>query len=142
MKTNKDSVTTQVTLKCFFKETLPSSSVFITWFKMPANSTQNGSISVDEYTETLLITITPVTLKSEVVLYSPNGTVLWSKFEEFIKFYSFHWLNIIISGTVVSLSENEETELSNNVLKISILVSKINLENGNNLSYKRLIDKH
>lgn len=74
MKTNKDSVTTQVTLKCFLKETLPSSSVFITWFKMPANSTQNGSIPVDEYTETLLITVTPVTLKSEVVLYSPNGT--------------------------------------------------------------------
>lgn len=73
MIANKDSVTTQLTLKCFFKETLPSSNVFITWFKMPANTTHNRSIPVDEYTTTLVITVTPVTSMSEVVLYNPNG---------------------------------------------------------------------
>lgn len=73
MITKKDNVTLQLTLKCFFKETLPSSNVFITWFKMPANSTQNSSIPVDEHIKTLVITVTPVTSMSEVVLYNPNG---------------------------------------------------------------------
>lgn len=48
----------------------------------------------------------------------------------------------MISGTAVSLSANEQSGLFNNVLKISILVSKFNWDYGNNLSYKRLIDKH
>lgn len=73
MKTNKDSVTTLLTLKVFLKETLPSSNVFVSWFKMPANTTQNRSIPIDEYTKTLVFTVTPVTSMSEVVLYNPNG---------------------------------------------------------------------
>lgn len=68
--------------------------------------------------------------------------ILWSKFEEFINLYLFYWFNIIILGIVVFLLENEEIDLLNNVLKILILVSKINLENGNNFSYKWLIDKY
>nr|XP_022288697.1 von Willebrand factor A domain-containing protein 7-like isoform X3 [Crassostrea virginica] len=68
------------------KETFPSSNVYVTWIEIPSGfvNITNVSIPVDGYIETLKLTVNPVTSKSEVDLYYPNGTVVSfiSKYEE------------------------------------------------------------
>ncbi|XP_078333510.1 uncharacterized protein LOC111100854 isoform X2 [Crassostrea virginica] len=80
------------------KETFPSSNVYVTWIEIPSGfvNITNVSMPVDGYIETLKLTINPVTSKSEVNLYYPNGTIV-----------SF-------------ISKYEESELSGNVLALWI----------------------
>nr|XP_022288711.1 von Willebrand factor A domain-containing protein 7-like [Crassostrea virginica] len=63
------------------KETFPSSNVFVTWFELPMGPlTNTKEIPVDGYIKTLRIAVQPVRSKSDVALFSPNGTVV--SFEE------------------------------------------------------------
>lgn len=61
----------------FSQETFPSSNVYVTWIEIPSGfvNITNVSIPVDGYIETLKLTISPVTSKSEVDLYYPNGMI-------------------------------------------------------------------
>lgn len=66
----------------FSQETFPSSNVYVTWIETPSGfvSITNVSIPVDGYIETLKLTINPVTSKSEVDLYYPNGRIFSNVF--------------------------------------------------------------
>lgn len=80
------------------KDTFPSSNAFVTWFGIPATSTHDGTIfiPVDDYIKSLKIMVKNVFSLSELVCYYPNGT------------------NVLFS------LKNEKSDLSNNVLTISV----------------------
>lgn len=66
----------------FFQETFPSSNVFVTWFELPIGPlTNTKEIPVDGYIKTLRIAVQPVTSKSDVALFYPNGIKFPHKFE-------------------------------------------------------------
>ena len=115
----------------FFQETFPSSNVFVTWFELPMGPlTNTKEIPVDGYIKTLRIAVQPVTSKSDVALFYPNGIKFPHKFEQlyhYLKDYHTFFITILILGTVVSFEEkHEQRELSRDILTLLLKVNTFN----------------